>query len=667
MTILLLILIPVLIFGLGYPLAKLFWGRIYLKSSFIGFSIGCGLCILVFVNTFLVAMGYGEVGSRSYDRSFLIAFLLLSLILVSKRFAKVKLVWFGELDKPEVYAIGFLYLLICLIALRFGELTLPYRIGIDPVGYASCARFFFKGGTYDSILAKILSNKSGLDLIQSYISNKSELNYNLFVASDFIIGSVRWGLSSLFASLALLLGLDSPIPVVYPILALFMGQIFSQVYRFILEVIRVNRSIAIMGSYAVTLNPNILNLLHEGSWGQLVAISALLFGFRYSAAALAPSAEEVLSKNLERIKIKSYDAVLMTFIMSSLLPVYNEGWIVGGFVLGLGILITSFVYRFSIKVPIKTGMPFVYSLLFMSPFVYKWLKVIGLRFTSLTIGGWPQPVWAMPSEILGLSDIYYKVRDMVGHQRAPLSFIYSIVLSSFLVGVLLWWLKVSKNKLKYLFVGVFIFIFTIYFKTQHLDKIHSYQYMKAYCFFVPILIIILIDSLSKAGEINVVYHKVLKYLLVVPIILGVNSSMGFIGKSLYITTDELNLTKAKVDFSEYALFYADQEGGIRLHTWAGLIDYNYIFRENVVFKTEDFNKKLAVIIDKRYEKRFDLFDKLANSAANKHSTVYYSGTIIIIDTGLKVSDILPFQTEKERYNETRKILDKMLMASSLNE
>lgn len=386
-------------------------------------------------------------------------------------------------SRYEVLAGGFTIAMVCLLGLNpQGKLSTMYLNGVDVAGYSVTADYLRNWKGYEDLEKNLIRDTNIEDITAAKVANDTAINNQVTIASEFILRAFRWSYSVLLSFLTELLGLDSVYRLNYVILALAFGGLFAVSALLVRQLAPESKYLPLWASLCVVFNANFLNVLVQGQYAQVVTAPIFLL---LLLIVLRDRMGQALSRR---------DLLMFAAIIGSLMPMYNE--MVFTFVVffcilcGLDFLSRDFrgIYRACLKI----APALLLGMLLAAPVTFRWIGFLNKHLRNVRVGGWPQPHWATPAEFFGLANIYNNRFTVMEVRREFLTYSLALFATFVLVPALVLIFLRAPRKVSLLLLVPFVFVGLIFVKTRYIEQIHSYQYMKAYTFFLPIMVIAMI-------------------------------------------------------------------------------------------------------------------------------------------------------------------------------
>jgi hypothetical protein len=488
-------------------------------------------------------------------------------------------------------------------------LTTPWRIGPDAAGYVNLANFLAQGGTLDGMSGDFTRPTD----IYAYL---------------FMVQYLRRSCAGVLAFIAQFYGQDAG---EIALLAIAFCLILCAVVAFNMARILLSAQRNVTGFFiagAIVLNCNLLFILYEGSYAQIMAMPILL-------VMIVP----VLTNATQHLN-KREAIALYGMMLAATCGIYLESLIILPLMLG-----GLYVMRFLLKQPCPVardifiaagalGVAFVLS----TDVMVNWLALQEDNRRYLTNAGWPQPEWALLPQIMGWVDIYHNVtgnnpgvqNTVPGWQRI-IGIIFSL---SALAGMAVMAFRKNSAAIAAL-VGLGI-ITTAYIYFHHWLQIHNYSYMKIYTMALPLLTTGLLASLAillgpRIGPFAVAG------LAALTIVQGLGFMQNYRKNYAVITPGMLELKQIdrETDLKAYTLLtlpQTDEHQGIReifLHALipTALIDPPFFAHQNF---TAERKKTVALIIN---------YAGHGIPASAAPDILWKGSQYLILKTGMMVEDI----------------------------
>ena len=411
-----------------------------------------------------------------------------------------------------------------------------YRVGPDIVSYANMSQFLIEGKTFEDAYNEIafLDN-----LLISEI-----IKYNQLVMDWSFANFFRYGVSFYNAFIHIL---SNNFHVYSTIFVSFLIPYILSIFLMYSWFKKSQKKIFIFAIFAIFFNSNFLNLYLEGFYANIFFVPFFIF-FIHLVKKFCLSDKQT--------NTFIYYSFLITIL--NIFLIYPEGlffMIIP--ILFLLLFINLFLNDFNLNkrlIYLFLFLILIFLVLFLSA---KGKYIINFIFSSLLEGGtngFNQPHWALPSEILGLNNIYnisylnFPGKLIGYHWFDILSLIF---FSGFILYIGIIFIK-NKFYLKFQFESsIFIYIFLILIYALIFSRSNNYIYYKAYATSIPILVscfFIVLNS-SKFFKTNItVYINTLVSTLV--FLSGIYYLILYIFYSSSISSNEISLYKKIDDYDK---------------------------------------------------------------------------------------------------------------------
>lgn len=528
--------------------------------------------------------------------------------------------------------------------IKIGYPTTVYRIGPDQPLYVETARYLLEGGTMEQI------KKTASDIINP---SSSILHGNLLVF-------MRWSVPANIVYFTRLMFSRHPYEISFIILifSCLLTAVFT--YYILTEILRVPKKLSYLGAAALALNCNLLNVYYESQSAQQFASPLFLL--------LIIIFLQLRSHNRNLIK----SGLLIGLLSATLLVTYPD---ISYLVLILIILTTLFDLVIYLRIKIRL------LFIFISSFLLGWIlifpenagisKIIINTFNTVktSYAGYPQPHWALPSEIIGLSNIYQNYQSWTDNflgikeiPRSPFELTVNII-ASIMISLALA-INYLKNKKidKSFWLFPFVIVLIIYFRLSSQHQ-HNYSYMKMYTILLPFIFAFCLSSLNQ------IYRRT-KILLLKNIVNSITYLFLFIiifTGSAYLSeykNTEKYITKDMFQLYDYyknhqlddSILLPKERGKYQLNRMADRLDEGMLIPllpintidqwvlSGVHINNDNASKKVLLLVDKK-----DFACPLVNLNQNTE-TLYENNSYLILDTKEQLQDALVGKEDKINLN-----------------
>ena len=433
--------------------------------------------------------------------------------------------------------LNFIFLVFLIIFSFFivNDFLSLYRVGPDIVSYANMSQFLIEGKTFEDAINK----KVFLDnLLISEI-----IKYNQLVMDWSFAHFFRYGVSFYNAFIHIL---SNGFHVYSTIFVSFLIPYILSIFLMYPWFKKSQKKIFIFAILAIFFNSNYLNLYLEGFYANIFFVPFFIF-FIYLVNKFCLGEKQTNTF----IYYSFFITILNIFL------IYPEGlFLIIIPVLFFLLFINLFLNDFNVNkrlIYLFLFLILIFLALFLSA---KGKYIINFIFSSLLEGGtngYTQPHWSLPSEILGINNIYnisylsFPGKLVGYHWFEILSLIF---FSGFILYIGIIFIK-NKFYFKFQFESsIFIYIFLILIYALIFSRSNNYIYYKAYATFIPILVSCFFIVLnSKIFKTNItVYINTLVSTLV--FLSGIYYLILYILYSSPISSNEISLYKKIDDYEK---------------------------------------------------------------------------------------------------------------------
>lgn len=524
--------------------------------------------------------------------------------------------------------------------LSAGSATTPYRIGIDQVGYAESAQFLVEGGTLRGAKAALLAELDTDDLRKAKAQSYKDTHFETYVDTEFLVKAFRWGYPGSLAALTVLTGNAH----VYKLEFLILIFNFALMLAVTFYLARTAFSLPILAAYAVMLavgfNCNLLNIYYEGQLAQIFVFPYFMLLFAIFVRARTWRGGLRVLRSGETVRSIAFFALLTAGLFSA----FNEV-----LVLIVAIIIATiafdlvFFQRSSIVAIAIVGAGLGAGFILVFPFSQQWISYTLANLSGLSRAGFWQPHWASLAEIVGLLDMYqapgYTLQaQTIENVRVNIGI--SVVAAFLVVRLLLRERDIDRS----FWLAAPLLVSAEYVKSRYADSILNYPFMKVYTMFVPLLALIVLVALYRfSRDRNIAFGLGHYAASVVIVATGIFYISHYTQQRQVVTADMFALYRHDDArrFDRYALLTNHQD--IRQYMFAPLISMHWIDESGVQkYFRADFDRPLATVIR---QEEMSCRQCLVSFFAG--SIVYEDATMVIIDTGLRVSDFCGSEVARE--------------------
>jgi len=491
----------------------------------------------------------------------------------------------------------FVIILLVLVipAIRQDNITTPLRLNGDSVGYAGAAQSLVDGNTLSSINrdTEVAIGKTK-DIQQS---NALLLRLDLHCSSIFLLGAMRWGYPIILASTIWAVGYGSVYHLNFILLIFAWAALLGLLYFACKEIMKAHSYICWGLVIALALNCNLLNVYYEGSYAQIMSMPILFMMILY-----------IYSFKKKRIT----EIIFVSFLLASLMTIWFESYVSLLVIASICIVLTINWPLKEIKTLITT---FIFgtisSLIIIAPLTWNWILILknllSVYLKDLSIGGWWQPQWATPTEIMGWINIYAHGSMSWLISRNTLEMIVVSAGSVLIIACITYYILKEQKAIKALWLASPIFVILVLIKC-HVGQSSNYEYYKAYTEVMPAIFILVYLSIFYIIEKSKLYGKIILYgLVAVTIVASCVNGVLYIRKyeqqSIYYSQEMFKLQKDSVFLNNYVIMTPDiQPYYYKVEQLAGVVRmnwYDYVFEKNNnihLIDTPYLNMPVAIII-----------------------------------------------------------------------
>ena len=555
----------------------------------------------------------------------------------------------------KTYALKCTILFITLLiiispGIRGDSITVPFRIGIDQTAYTETAQYLLQGGTRSVLKSKLQYSTGTNNFADSMKAKERDLNFNTYVDADFLLQN-RFGFQALTAELSKL----NNVSHVYNIMFLNMIFSFFLLFGFSFYFFRkfgpkLFKRWSFWSALIILLNCNLLNVFYEGQYGQVftvpfaVLITLIYFHFKNST-------------NLSGLQFSSErnkSIFLTSMVIVGILPSYSEYVVALVILIGFTYVIDLVLFKKNYtSLVLGAATSLLLALLFIAKFSFHWIGNVLFNYWVKNIphAGFWQPHWAMPSEVLGFSDIYHNP----GYQliaRSPTEHILNIGLSLliFISFLLYFWRARDRNKSFYL--ASTLIILTIFVKTFFISPTINYQYYKSYTFLMPWIYFLFFASMEhsyysicsnkhlRCFITSHIFSIVIVTLCVFSFATGLRYVEKYRFESEYVTKDmmDLRVLSSKIDINNYVVVTGKSR--IAEYMLTPLFSFNWANQSQDKYLLLSLSKKVLILLNKN-----DIRCPQCFIADNSKDILYENGSYIFINSGQPLSDFFMISPE----------------------
>ena len=575
----------------------------YFKKSYLCAVISpiLGCCLLAIIGSWVIALNMTIQWAMIFS---LIVATGLNLFILGRGKLWRKIVFKKPSFKNIVSCVLFVVILsvLALPAIRQDDITTPLRLNGDSVGYAGAAQALVDGSTLSSIGqdTEVATDTTNIKDIQN--GNALLLRLDLHCSSIFLLGAMRWGYPIILASTTWVVGFGSVYHLNFILLIFAWAMLLGLLYFACKEIMKVSSFIYWGLVIALALNCNLLNVYYEGSYAQIMAMPIIFMLLLYIYSLFEGQGNK---KGI----------IFVGILVASLIAVWFESFI--SLLVVCGILLVL-IFCSSIKIQKKwigiLGFGILSSLVMIAPLTWNWIlimkNILSTYLKDLSIGGWWQPQWATPPDIMGWINIYAHGSGTILLHRNIVELVVACLGSILILLAIGYYIRKKKSD-GVLWLAAPLFVLLVFIKCVN-DRTNNYQYYKSYTEFIPIIFLfafMAIYYLTKIVKLKYFVYGFIAVAVLATSYNGISYIKTYYNQSIYFTQEMFSLQKNSTVLDGYVLMTPDitpyyyqweQLAGVTKVNW-----YDYVFEQqnNVHLIDEPYlNLLVAVVIFKGEEK-----------------------------------------------------------------
>lgn len=517
----------------------------------------------------------------------------------------------------------------------FGQ---PFRLGIDEVGYGTTANYLARGGTKEAIEKEVLRATEQPTFQNALNAHVTILSFTSSVAAEFLLKAHRFTYPMILAGTTKALGLDPLIKYQFCMLAVPLLCACFLLVWFCSDVLRLPLIVAKGIALAFALNCNQLIVLYEGQHAQIVILPflVLFFGLCYDLRS-QPWAEA----NTKWIQKRFALVVVAT---AAIFQFYSDAFFaLGAFgVVLLALDILSWDRRVLVKSAVF-GVFVICGMLVLGLYFLEWggFMLRNLENIGAGNGGFWQPHWAYPSDIVGYTSIYKEVVARL-LERSFSGDWAGMVISGYMLLIGLssgFWKK--RSEFCFWCAPILVCV-AVWIRSTVFHTYINYGYYKVYTLLlVPLLVLHFGSLYSWAADLfgQTVWGRrwatgLTLSAICVAIWVGLNDSIKYREEAERAPVGALALRKfdEKMDLSRYAIL-TYPAGGIDLAMLGGYIDFNWLNLGWSDLRLHPaLEKEIAVLV---VGKALANFEALLQS----EDVMFKDADLVLLRTGKKLADL----------------------------
>ena len=355
--------------------------------------------------------------------------------------------------------------------------TAALRTGPDAIGYTTTVNGLSDGLTRSQLHAELIEGTETSSMDEAMASGEfliySVPSFSTQVEGEFLEASNRWSFGGAGSLVSTFRGpghviSTASILVVSALLVALLG-----IHAAILNITK-RRVWAWTGVLLCAANVSLLHSWHEGGLGQVWVLP----GCVALGAAVA---------GLDRGNSRS-TIVLVALGVAIILPAYSDALLLYGLVFGVLFLVSVPVLRrrwWSMWWPFLTGG--LIGALIVLPSALALLEFLVRRLEDSQRGGWPQPRWAGPLEVLGVWNYYGTGIPGLVDRSTLENVAIRIGDGAAVILVIGLWIRARRSLFGIAFASVGVALVVMYVRTRILTDSHNYSYFKAIAMLTPLI------------------------------------------------------------------------------------------------------------------------------------------------------------------------------------
>ena len=587
---------------------------------YLGFAANCTIWI-----SLLLSFGFALIAYRTRGRE--IGSELLSVYSLCRK----------DID---LIVASFVVVLFIFIAGFQGSIDQPFRVGIDAVGYGTTAGYLQAGGGKVSIETEVIKSTEQANLSYGLNAHLTMVSFRSSVTSEFLLKAHRFGYPMVLAAISQFFGLEPVVRFQFLFLAVPMICACFLMFWFCSDLLGMPQNIGKAIALTLLLNCNQLIVLYEGQHAQIAILPfiVLFFGLFYKI-------RDAFGRPNSIDFGRNYWVLIV--VGMGIFEFYSESLIALGCV-GVLVLLLDVIFwdRRAVCSTLLFALMVLIGMLMLGGYFIDWIgfMVRNLRNVGAGNGGFWQPYWAYPSEILGYASIYTEMvprllvrtfeSDFVGMSLSVL--VCLIALSSGFA---------SKRERVVFWLAPVVVCFMVYVRSTLFNDFINYGYYKTYTMLlVPILVFHLgslyhwIARVVGSGKRGNWFVMASMYTAVSAMfIVGLLETFAYSREAKYVPRGSLELRDfdRKFDLSSYVIL-TYPAGGIDLALLGGYFDFNWL---NLGWS----DLRLRPVLDKEILVMVVKGAAVDFESLNRSSKVIFrSGDIVVLRTGRMLREFKEF-------------------------
>ncbi|HWQ27118.1 MAG TPA: hypothetical protein VN367_10125 [Chlorobaculum sp.] len=517
--------------------------------------------------------------------------------------------------------------------LATGYSTSVYRVGPDLMQYTKMVEYLMNGGSL--ALSKMRAPEfAGM--------TPGDMNrYTDATMSWPLMNYFRWGLTFYQVMMGKIIGVNHSYQIAFVSMVVPYLLEAGMVYVWLRKINGSLVYVAYFGFVLIAFNVNMLNLWYEGFLGN--AYANVLFLLIIMLLAM------LMEKENAGFKERSPFVILVGFVMAALFLSYGEVLLlVFPFFLFMVIVAEFLVYRnirWNNYLILVAGGLLGLAIVWPCNYLYEWAVLTLKQLLQEGGNGYPQPLWAMPHDILGYGDIYsYLTIDKAGKpmERTALDTLLGLPL---VVGVMTFTILDvirDQRRSRVLKIAVMMIILTVGLLVFKKSPHNNYTYMKMYVLFAPLLIIAFVSGVERWSSKSAEWEgtrMIRLLLLALPVVLnGLLYVVQYVSQETVIEKKQMVLARHMRGLNFENVLMVPYNLGVKRLIYTAIMPGMWAVPEYWNQKKWGANpyyrihagKKLYLLAEKEKNVRYNV----------KGDVVFDDGSYLIVDSKKRVEDVL---------------------------
>ena len=369
--------------------------------------------------------------------------------------------------------------------------TSPVRIGPDLGSYSKMTQYLLDGGTRSTSLQSI-----------SALAGLSHLEITHYIGDTMswpIAYYFRWGLTAFQAVATDITFSKHAFETAFVSMVVPYLLTCGLALIWIRKVVGLSLAVTMLGLAAFLFNPNMLNQWYEGFYGNVYA-GGFLIPIMYMFCRLR--SDTVFTTKDFRRSLAFSSILFAACLFSYAESVFFVFSVFMFFIFSIDITISKSIRWRAYLFVFGSG---CIGLIIVTPcgFIFEWGMLAIKNLIEEGGNGYPQPLWAFPSEILGLQNIYLDAKMSTAGKalnRTTLGIILPLISSICVFYAFFVYFKNERKAENVLYFASTIMLVVSAYYVFHKTPDNNYTYMKMYVFHFPILFVLLWISLTALSK-----------------------------------------------------------------------------------------------------------------------------------------------------------------------